>query len=307
MAIYNGGATVTAAIESVMSQLNKWSELVIIDDGSTDETIHIARREARQDSRIRVVQSKHGGLTNALILGCETARGKYIARQDADDMSLPGRFEAQLALFRKNPDLSLVGCGTKFVSDEGDFLFTMVPDVKQVVNGIDELENSDSIDILAHHGSAMFPIDKYNSVGGYRRQFYYAQDKDLFLRLLEVGEPAIIEKVLYQATFNGAGISGVSKQAQSELEALSIACARTRRKRVGESQKLEAARLIRPSSQKMRNNRSEADGHYFVAACLRRNRNRRARRYYLKALAKWPFHARALLGAINSLTLAKNS
>ena len=293
---HNDEKTVKSAMESVASQLNDRSELLFVDDGSSDHTVSIAKDQASLDGRIVVIERRHGGLTSALVQACDLAKGRYIARQDADDISLPGRFAAQLACLQQGPDLALVGCGTRFVSDEGDFLYEVLPDADQIRAAVNGLQADIGVAILAGHGSAMFPADAYRKAGGYRPQFYYAQDKDLFLRLMEAGELEIVPETLYQAVFDGSGISGTKRWAQVELENLCIACARARRSGASEESFLEAAKSIRPPWRKQRGRREQANGEYFVAACLRRNRNSRARHYYARALSCWPFHWRALYG-----------
>ena len=92
MGVYNAERTLKAAVESILSQSFSDFELIVVNDGSTDKTQEILADFARRDARVRVVTQTNQGLTRSLILGCELASGRYIARQDADDVSMPDRF-----------------------------------------------------------------------------------------------------------------------------------------------------------------------------------------------------------------------
>jgi glycosyltransferase involved in cell wall biosynthesis len=96
MCVHNGAAHVTEAVESVLAQSVRDFELVVVDDGSTDASAELIAALAARDGRIRLLKREHRGLTRALNEALSEAQGRYIARQDADDVSLPHRFEAQL-------------------------------------------------------------------------------------------------------------------------------------------------------------------------------------------------------------------
>ncbi len=105
--IYNGAAHLAEAIESVLTQSFRDFELIAIDDGSSDESAAIARAVA--DERVRVVVQENRGLAATLNRGLELARGRYVARQDHDDIALPGRLERQVAFLESHPAVALVG------------------------------------------------------------------------------------------------------------------------------------------------------------------------------------------------------
>ena len=191
MGVYNDAQHLRESIESILSQQGVDFEFVIINDGSTDGSFEILEEYAARDTRVRVFHQENQGLTRALIRGCAEARGEFIARQDADDVSLPGRLAAQLkrACAPDRPVMIGVGCGC--CTDEGDLLYETLPphDPEEAVRVI--LEEGRGI---CCHGALLYRRDVYLAAGGYREPFYFAQDIDLVLRLasrgIVVGIPA---------------------------------------------------------------------------------------------------------------------
>lgn len=109
MPAYNSETTICEAIESILAQTYTDFELIIINDGSTDKTADIIK--SFQDKRVKLLDNEtNKGLIYSLNRGLDSADGEFIARMDADDISLPRRFEKQIACFHQNPDL--VACGT---------------------------------------------------------------------------------------------------------------------------------------------------------------------------------------------------
>jgi glycosyltransferase involved in cell wall biosynthesis len=113
MPIHNGEAFVVDAIESILGQTFRDFELLVVDDGSTDRSVEIVEEYA--DSRIRLVcNERQIELIRTLNRGLDLARGKYVARMDADDISLPERLERQVDFMEANPDVGI--CGTWLVT-----------------------------------------------------------------------------------------------------------------------------------------------------------------------------------------------
>src|SRR5438128_1485891 len=105
--VYNGERYLLPSLESVLGQQGVDLELVVVNDGSTDRTGQILDDLASRDNRLRVLHQTNRGLTEALARGCSEARGRYIARHDADDLSLPGRLRRQQRLLDGDPGLSM--------------------------------------------------------------------------------------------------------------------------------------------------------------------------------------------------------
>jgi glycosyltransferase involved in cell wall biosynthesis len=125
----DGSATLALALRSMLAQTLTDFELLLLDDGSTDDSVAIARRF--DDERIRILSDGVGrGLPWRLNQGVSCARGTYIARMDADDVSFPSRLERQAAYLDEHPDIDLVGCRALVFRDAGDIvgLLPFAPD-----------------------------------------------------------------------------------------------------------------------------------------------------------------------------------
>lgn len=108
MAVYNGETWLREAVESILSQTFEDFEFLIIDDGSTDRTFEILNFFRDRDFRIRLVRNESNlGLITSLNRGLELAKGTYIARMDADDISLPNRLETQVEYMEQHPEVGV--------------------------------------------------------------------------------------------------------------------------------------------------------------------------------------------------------
>lgn len=109
MPTYNREELLPRAIDSILAQTYKDFEFIIIDDGSTDNTIHLLKEYAEKDKRIRVFRNaENKGIAYSRERGLNFARGKYIAVMDSDDISFPVRLEKQVAYMDEHPDVAVV-------------------------------------------------------------------------------------------------------------------------------------------------------------------------------------------------------
>lgn len=111
---YNAAATVARAIASIRVQDTADWELIVVDDGSTDDTAAVALAAAQDDDRIQLVRVAHGGVIHANNAGLAGATGRFIARLDADDEAFPARLRRQVELLDARPELGGVGCLVEF-------------------------------------------------------------------------------------------------------------------------------------------------------------------------------------------------
>ena len=298
MGVYNGAATLRESVQSVLSQDGVDFEFIIVDDGSTDASPAILEQLSRGDRRIRIIRQENLGLTRALIRGCAEASGKYIARQDCDDLSLPGKLKKELQAIEGRPDAALVSCGTRFVGPNGELLYEISTAEGDATDGLLTLDPQ-RLRGPAGHGSTLFRRDLYERVGGYREQFYFAQDLDLWTRLVEHGRHLVIPDVLYQVSVALGSISSLQRDRQVACASVILECARMRRAGLTEAPALAKASAITRGSRKVEA-ADRAAALYFIGACLRKRRDPRARQYFVDALRTYPLHlksaVRILLG-----------
>ena len=121
MPVYNTETYLAEAIQSIIAQTYVDFELLVIDDGSTDNSFQIAKEFAQLDARVRPIhKAENQGLVSALNLGLDLARGEYIARMDADDISLPERLEKQITYLRVHPEVGVIGSRIRYMDAKGN-------------------------------------------------------------------------------------------------------------------------------------------------------------------------------------------
>lgn len=298
MAVYNAGPELRETLDSILAQTEPDFELIAVDDGSDDP---ILDEYARRDARIRVLRHpENRGLTRSLIEGCAAARGVYIARHDAGDLSMPARFARQAALLEAGA--TFASCWTEYVGPELEPLWIarssgFTDSGPRAV--LRPEQTPPTLDGPTHHGSVMFTRAAYESVGGYRASFYYGQDFDLWYRLAAGGAFQSVPEVLYRARVTPSSISGTAREAQQRLGELSLAAMRARQRGEPEGDILDAAARIGRSAARP----GLAAGLYFIGEALRRNGDPRARRYLRRALAASPLSLRVWIRWAQSLLL----
>ncbi|MEG3166334.1 glycosyltransferase [Sphingomonas sp. PB2P19] len=186
---YNRAASVAESITSLLTQEGADFEIIAIDDGSTDDTL--ARLRAITDPRLIVVPQANSGFTRAMNAAIALTRGRYIAVHGAGDISLPTRIARQAAILDARAEVGVVGCHVQNDAKIGsDSYVVRPPDALPFFQTL--LERN-----LFTHGEVMFRSDVFNTVGGYREMFTFAQDRDLWLRISRHTDYAIVPEVLY--------------------------------------------------------------------------------------------------------------
>jgi len=198
MSVYNGEKYLREAIESILSQTFTDFEFIIVDDGSTDGSLKIIRSYV--DKRIKVINNEENmGLTNSLNKALKKASGDYVARQDADDISLPNRFEEQVKYLDKHPGVALLGTSIYKIDEDGRIVAKIIATASpsKILFG----ENQFS------HGTVMFRKEIVDKLGGYDELFRRAQDYELWLRIAKHYEVRILTQILYKLRFHNEAIS----------------------------------------------------------------------------------------------------
>jgi glycosyltransferase involved in cell wall biosynthesis len=290
LAVYNDEKHLGESLDSILAQTETDFELIVVDDGSTDGTPSVLQDYARRDARIRIITQANAGLTRALIRGCAEARAPVIARHDSGDLSHPERFSLQLRLMEN--DVVLVASATRFVGPEHELLYVVKVDTAETRESL-LTDPADRIHGIAGHGSVMFRRDAYLSVGGYREQFHFAQDLDLWVRLAQLGPFAAADEALFTVVVEPGSITTANHDRQMELKRLIVAL----RDGGPADELLSQAALVRPRKKRLK--RDMAPGFYFIGRCLRRQRDPRARGYFWRTISHDPVHLRAWLSLIS--------
>lgn len=203
IAVRNGGACFEQSLRSIAAQTFTDWEMVIVDDASNDGSADLAGRWASRDPRVRVIaNSVNKGQTACLNEGLAACRGTWVARQDADDLSHPGRFSEQLSFLGSNPHTALLG--TRGILIDGLGKRTGLLDVPC---------RSDSIAWCAPflnpflHTAVMFRRDAVEAAGGYDESYKIAQDYELWTRIAAEHATANVERRLVSYRNTDASLS----------------------------------------------------------------------------------------------------
>lgn len=216
MAVYNGADYIHASIDSIIQQSYPDFEFVIIDDASTDDTWSILEDYARTDSRIVLKKNtENQGLTKSLNAGLRMAQGEYIARQDADDISAPDRFLKQVQVLDTYAGIVLVSGNFEIIDGNGKWLRSERRDVVPVLIAWYLLFHN----YLTPHSLVMFRRDPALRLGGYQESYKYAQDYELWLRLLNYGDAFILPDYLLQLRVHQTNISSLHANVQFDYAA----------------------------------------------------------------------------------------
>ena len=189
LSVYNGEQYLSESIESILNQSYRDFEFIIIDDGSSDKSLEIIR--SYNDKRIVVISRENRGLIASLNEGILKSKGKYIARMDADDISLPTRFEEQVEFLEKNSKVGLCGTAVIGFSDKGDESPWILSQKSKTIKSQMLFSSS-----LAHPTVMMRRelIVKHQLF--YDENFKYAEDFELWTRFANVTELANLKTPL---------------------------------------------------------------------------------------------------------------
>lgn len=207
---YNGSSWIQRAIKSVISQSYRDLELLVVDDGSTDNTAFIVANMAQNDSRIRYIKNDvNSGIQKTLNYGLKEARGEYVARIDDDDYWVDtDKLQKQVDFMDSNPDHVLVGTGVIIINEKGDELFKyLVP------------QNNEQIKkrLLGKncfvHSSVMFKKSAVMQFGGYSEgvEAKHFEDYDLWLKLGTIGKLANLPTYSVRYTMRNSSLSAVNR------------------------------------------------------------------------------------------------
>jgi len=211
MSVYNGEKYLREAIDSILNQTFGDFEFIIVNDGSTDKTEDILDEYAKKDSRIRIIKNeKNIGLTKSLNKVIRVAKGKYIARMDADDISLPERLRKQIDFLEKNSEIGLLGTGYYEINDNkiiGEkYFLTTDEKLRKILIKYNPF----------FHASVMVRKSIIQEVGIYEEHLARAQDYGLWFRIAAKTKIANLSELLMKRRYNFENISIKNENEQLE-------------------------------------------------------------------------------------------
>ena len=188
---YNAAKHLNEAIISILTQTYNDFELILVDDGSTDDTLSIMMRHQEKDPRIIVDTHENLGISRSANRALHLAKGKIIVRMDADDIMRPNRIEKQLKYFREHPNVTMLSCDAEFINEKSEVIG------RQSMPGYDHPDHSREIAMksvlvaCAHTGFTTYR-KSIMAVDGYNETISCVVDLELFTRMIENGETLII-------------------------------------------------------------------------------------------------------------------
>ncbi len=225
--VYNAARYLESALASVQAQTFRDFEIIAVDDGSTDHSKAILDRIASTDTRLRVISRPNTGIVGALNDALAAARGEFVARMDADDHSLPTRFEKQIAFLRANPKCVCVGSAFLYIDAAGRFIKECSRPTEPAAIERELLSGNGGIII---HPAALFRRAAIEHVGRYRELAQWVEDLDLYLRLAQRGTLANLPDVLFHYRFHEQSVNFTRNQGRHERKLDVLAEAHAARK-----------------------------------------------------------------------------
>ena len=229
--VFNGAETITIAVESILKQTFRNISIVVVDDGSLDETPRLLQQLAKRDRRVRVITKHNSGIVDALNLGLSHCSAPLVARHDGDDIAFPERLERQFAFLQRHPDCVAVSCFARHVDERGRFLGSYA--------SFPPPENADPNWIPSREPYLLHPFllarrDALVEVGGYRH-VWHSEDTDLYWRLQERGTLANLPEVLGDYRYHSQSITSRS-QLNGRISALNsqLAAVSAQRRRLNQ-------------------------------------------------------------------------
>jgi glycosyltransferase involved in cell wall biosynthesis len=188
--VYNGANYLSQAIDSALAQIYTNLEILVIDDGSTDEgkTEQIARSYG---NKIRYILKENGGVSTALNRGIQEMTGEWFSWLSHDDLYLPEKIERQISFLKDNPKVKIMACNLNVIDDAGKIIFESVNRTHPVVcNGRDALE------VWLYGCGLLIHKDCFDKVGLFNNNNKTTQDVEMWLKLIRHYPIYFVDQVL---------------------------------------------------------------------------------------------------------------
>ncbi len=242
MSVYNAAPYLEKAVTSILNQSFSDFEFLIINDGSTDQSLKIIEHYQRIDSRIRLTSRENKGISASYNELLSQAQSDLVAIMDADDIALPERIATQIEFLNQNLDYVCVGSHYQLIDEKN----------RLILNCFQVPEHNDDIQeqLLAgyggmHHPCLMMRRSTVEAVGGYEPTMIVGMDIDLCLKLGEVGKLANVAIPLMQYRLHSRSITAQKMAIQHD--SVRAACQRAWERR-GIQREFKASGEFRPTS-----------------------------------------------------------
>src|SRR5918996_3485367 len=196
----NAERTIQRAVESIRAQTFQSWEIIAVDDASTDRTPELLADLARGEPRMRVVRGRGAGLVDALRRGLSSCQGKWVARMDADDESLPRRLELSVSALRADPELAAVGTQVEIFREDRPVSPNMALYARWLnsLTSAEQLARERFVESPLCHPSTTIRRSALEAVGGYEDR-ELPEDYQLWLKLLHAGwKLACLPRLLFR-------------------------------------------------------------------------------------------------------------
>jgi glycosyltransferase involved in cell wall biosynthesis len=201
MPAYNAEEFIHEAIDSVLKQSFHDFELLIVNDGSTDNTEQIIR--SFNDPRIILISQTNKGIAGALNTGIQSARGEFIARFDADDICYPNRLEHQYSFMKQNPEYVLIGSDVDYIDLEGDYLYHY----NNIGHSHEEIQEKIKLYCPFIHSSVFYKTELARKLGGYDSRAHTFEDYHLWIRFITKGRTCNLRTPLIAVRLNPGSVT----------------------------------------------------------------------------------------------------
>lgn len=214
---YNRAHTIERAVDSVLTQDYPFIEILVVDDGSKDDTGDRILLRYRDEPRVRYIRQENGGVCSARNHGIREARGEFIAMLDSDDYWLPGKLRLQASILDAHPELSLVWSDMDAVNPDGKIVhnrylrkmysaYSYFPQSKDLFQQelttaegityfIGDLKWPMTLGNLIHTSTVLARAEQLRQAGSYDQSFHPAEDQDYYFRVCKTGPVALVDAV----------------------------------------------------------------------------------------------------------------
>lgn len=210
MPVYNGALYLREAMDSIFAQSFTEFELLVINDGSTDNTLAIL--QSYNDERLRIITQQNAGVSAALNRGLLEAKGYFIARVDSDDVCATNRLEKQIQFLKTHEDYVLIGSDADYMDKDGEFVFYY----QNTGHNNEEIQQRYMEHCPFIHSTVIFVKSIVLQLGGYDTNAHLFEDYFLWIKLIKLGKVANLPEPLMNIRFNPESVTIDDKDCSPE-------------------------------------------------------------------------------------------